>query len=288
MPTLIVFLSCRKIEYTACTAINKAGKALGKFTDIPLLNPPVTLIPEERMKKVLFILICAMAVMSMECKTADKAQAKTGASSGDKLCALTFDDGPDSGKTPLVLDKLEKYGVPATFFVIGQLVNDSTKPVLDRMVAMDCEVANHSWEWSGMNAMSNDEISESISKTSKAIRQYTGKAPSFFRPPNLSVSDEMFATVGLPFADGVLGMDWAGCDTGAGERAQNVIAGMRDGAIILLHDVQPDPHPTPEALDILIPELKKQGYEFVTLSELFRRKGVKPDPRAQVMWKYVE
>jgi peptidoglycan/xylan/chitin deacetylase (PgdA/CDA1 family) len=63
---------------------------------------------------------------------------------------------------------------------------------------------------------------------------------------------------------------------------------MRDGAIVLLHDVQPYPHPTPEALDILIPELLAQGYELVTLSELFARKGVTPDPREEIMWTYVE
>jgi peptidoglycan-N-acetylglucosamine deacetylase len=98
----------------------------------------------------------------------------------------------------------------------------------------------------------------------------------------------MYENVGLPFCEGVLGMDWGGCGTSAEDRANNVLGGMRDGAIILLHDTQMDPHPTTEALDILIPALQKQGYEFVTVSELFRRKGVTPDPKAQRMWKYVE
>lgn len=206
----------------------------------------------------------------------------------DKLVALTFDDGPDIMKTPLVLDKLQKYGVVASFFQVGQMINDDTKPVIDRIVAMKCEINNHSWSWNGMNQMTAEQIKESISKTSAAIIKYTGKEPAFFRPPNLAVSDAMYQNVGLPFCEGVLGMDWAGCGTSAEDRARNVLNGVKDGSIILLHDVQPYPHPTPEALDILIPELQKLGYEFVTVSELFRRRGVTPDPNAQKMWRVVE
>lgn len=225
-------------------------------------------------------------VVVMSCTTTGKDNTNT--SAGPKLVALTFDDGPNEELTALVLDKLEKYNVVASFFIIGQLVNESTQPTLERMVAMGCEPQNHSWGWESMNAMESEEIRESVTKTNAVIKKYSGKEPTFFRPPNLAASDEMHASVGLPFASGVLGMDWAGCDTTAKDRANNVLNGMRDGAIVLLHDVQPYPHPTPEALDILIPALKKQGYEFVTLSELFRRKGVTPDPKEQTMWVYVE
>jgi peptidoglycan/xylan/chitin deacetylase (PgdA/CDA1 family) len=220
------------------------------------------------------------------CASAPATQAETAKPA--KLCALTFDDGPDADKTALVLDRLEKYHVVASFFMVGQLINDDTKPVIDRMVKLNCEVNNHSWAWESMNQMTPEQIKDSVSKTSAAIKQYTGKDPKFFRPPNLATSETLYANVGLPFAQGVLGMDWAGCGTSAEDRANNVLKNVKDGAIILLHDVQPYPHPTPEALDILIPELQKQGYEFVTVSELFRRKGVTPDPKEETMWTYVE
>lgn len=208
----------------------------------------------------------------------------------DKLCALTFDDGPDARLTPRVLDKLEKYNVVATFFLVGQRINDSVKPVLDRMVAMGCEFGNHSWDYNPMDKMDPEKIKEYIKRTNEAIEKYTGKTPRFFRPPNLAVSPVMFEVINMPFASGVLGFDWAGCDRTPENIANNVLKGIRDGAIILLHDVQPEPHPTPEALDILIPELKKRGYEFVTLSELFKRKGVDPtDPKYKnKLWVYVE
>ena len=209
-------------------------------------------------------------------------------SSPQKLCALTFDDGPDVKLTALVLDRLEKYHVVASFFVIGQLINNDTKPVLDRELKLGCEINNHSWDWSGLDILTKAQVRDAVGKTSLAIEKVTGKAPKFFRPPNLAMNDALYETIDLPFASGVVGFDWAGCNTSAEERAQNVLNGMRDGAIILLHDVQPAPHPTPEALDILIPELQKQGYQFVTLSELFARKKIKLMPLEKKLWVYAE
>ena len=209
-------------------------------------------------------------------------------SNSEKLCALTFDDGPDSRLTAIVLDRLEKYDVVASFFVIGRLINDNTKPVLERAVKSGCEINNHSWSWDSLDTKTKEEIQDSVGKTSKVIKKYTGKTPKFFRPPNLAVSTVMYETINLPFVGGVLGYDWSGCDTSAEDRAMNVLKDMRDGTIILLHDVQPEPHPTPEALDILIPELKEQGYKFVTLSELFALKKVTPKPHEEKMWVYIE
>ena len=205
-----------------------------------------------------------------------------------KLCALTFDDGPDTVKTALVLDRLEKHGIVATFFVVGQRLDDGTAATVKRAVSLGCEIENHSWNYESLAGKSEDEIKKLVDDTSKAIKKYTGKKPAFFRPPNLAVNANVFAAVDLPFAGGVVGNDWKGQGTNAESRAKRVLAGMRDGAVILLHDVQPDPHPTPEALDILIPELKARGYEFVTVRELFRRRGVKPASGKGTLWTYVE
>jgi len=195
--------------------------------------------------------------------------------SPDKLCALTFDDGPspDPELTPLVLDKLELYGVVATFFLVGQNMNDSTRNVVERIVAGGHEIGNHSWSYDDMAEMSTDEVKKSVSDTSLVIQEYAGVTPMFFRAPNLSTSSTMFSSIDLPFAGGVVVGDWPG---GGGDTTEHIIeklmAGIKDGAIIILHDVQPKPHPTPEALNTLIPKLKKEGYEFVTLSELFEKK----------------
>lgn len=238
------------------------------------------------MKKIFIITMIASLFLTLSCKSTSAE--KTSSTGEKKLIALTFDDGPNTEMTNIILDKLEKHDVVASFFVIGQLVNDSTKPVLDRIVSMGCEINNHSWAWDSMNNMTPTQIKKSVNDTTAAIKKYSGQEPKFFRAPNLATSDELFDNVGLPCICGVTAMDWAGCGTNAKDRAKYVLNGAKDGAIILLHDVQPYPHPTPEALDIIIPKLKKQGYEFVTVSELFKRKGITPDPKEHKMWTYVE
>ncbi len=248
------------------------------------------------MKK-LYIALLALALIITGCATgaapqqAQKPQEQALSPNMDpkvpKLCALTFDDGPDAVKTAKVLDKLQKYNVVATFFLVGQNVNDRTKEVMQRQVAMGCEFGNHSWSYDDMGKMSEEQVKTSVDKTTAAIQKYTGQTPKFFRAPNLSASPTMYKTINLPFAEGVLGYDWDQKTT-AESRAKSVLGGMTDGSIILLHDVQPDPHPTPEALDIIIPELQKRGYTFVTLSELFKRKGVDPASKKNGMWKVVK
>jgi peptidoglycan/xylan/chitin deacetylase (PgdA/CDA1 family) len=129
-----------------------------------------------------------------------------------------------------------------------------------------------------MNNMSASQIKDYISRTNNAIKQYAGVTPKFFRAPNLAYSQTMYDAIDLTFVQGITCNDWSQSST-AQQRANDIIAGAKDGTIFLMHDNQPDPHPTPEALDIIIPTLQSQGYEFVTLSELFERKGValRPD-----------
>ncbi|MBQ0163185.1 MAG: polysaccharide deacetylase family protein [Treponema sp.] len=231
------------------------------------------------MKKSVLIGLVSSVVLFMSCASSCKEP--------DKLVALSFDDGPNSEMTELVLDKLEKHHVTGTFFLIGRLVTDETAPTLKRMVDMGCEINNHSWEYESMDHMNEQQVRNSIKKTNDVIYKYTGQTPKFFRAPNLATSEELYQYVDMPFICGVLAMDWQGCNTDAKMRAQNVLNGVQDGAIILMHDVQPYPHPTPEALDIIIPKLKKQGYEFVTVSELFKRKGITPAIHEENMWTYV-
>ncbi len=205
----------------------------------------------------------------------------------DKVVALTFDDGPDTTLTPLVLNKLEKYDIPATFMVIGQKLNDSTSSIVDRIINSGSEIGNHSWSYSSMNNMSDAEIRQSVNDTSTAIKRYSGTTPIFFRAPNLATSNTMFNVIDLTFVGGVTCNDWDQSST-AQQRADAIINGARDGAILLMHDVQPSPHPTPEALDIIIPTLLEQGYQFVTLSELFEIKGVTLNPYDNNAYTYVQ
>ena len=133
----------------------------------------------------MIIYSCLTALLFLSCVSDNNSQA-AGKSQEPKLCALTFDDGPDVDLTPLVLDKLEKHNVVATFMLIGQLVNDYTAPVVQRAAAMGCEFGIHSWGWESMDNMTPEEIRQSVGDTAAVIKQYTGTEPHFFRPPNLA------------------------------------------------------------------------------------------------------
>ena len=61
-----------------------------------------------------------------------------------KSIALTFDDGPNTSTTVEMLDVLEAFGVPATFFLVGENITPETIPVVRRAYACGCEIANHS------------------------------------------------------------------------------------------------------------------------------------------------
>lgn len=206
----------------------------------------------------------------------------------DKLVALTFDDGPDATATALVLDKLEAHGVPASFFLIGQQIGADDAAVLQRAAALGCTFENHSQGFASMNTLNAQQITDSINATNTAVFNATGQNPSFFRPPNLAVSQLMHDTIDLPFASGLLGNDFPGGSCGSPPSVQcvtdNILNGVQDGTIILLHDVQPLPHPTPEALDTIIPTLKERGFEFVTLPDLFERRGVNPNSMEGGLW----
>jgi peptidoglycan/xylan/chitin deacetylase (PgdA/CDA1 family) len=201
-------------------------------------------------------------------------------------CALTFDDGP-SNLTHLVLDRLEKFAIPATFFVVGKSITEETKPVMQRIVSLHCELGNHSWSFDPMDSMTAGEIETSILNTDNAISMFTGSPALFFRPPNLAVSSTLYKAIQKPFIGGIPAYDWEGCNRTPEVIASNILDKTKDGSIILLHDTQPLPHPTPEALDIIIPELIKREYSFVTLSDLFRIKNTDSQSLKNAMWDFV-
>jgi peptidoglycan/xylan/chitin deacetylase (PgdA/CDA1 family) len=191
-----------------------------------------------------------------------------------KLVALTFDDGPNNKTTVEVLDKLEEYGVVATFFLIGQNITKDIKPVMERQLELGCELASHSWSHKYMNAMKPAEIKKEISDTNNKIKEMVGVTPKFFRPPYIAVSTTMYDNISLPFICGIMANDWT-ANVSAQDRYNGILKQVQDGSIILLHDFYGNDN-TVEALDLLIPELQRQGYVFVTLSQLFEYKGVDP------------
>ena len=92
----------------------------------------------------------------------------------------------------------------------------------------------------------------------------------------------MYETIDLTFIGGFDVKDWDPAVTAA-DRSQGVLTRVKDGDIVLLHDFKGN-DATAEALKTIIPELKKQGYTFVTVSQLFKQKGVTPTPYAKITY----
>ena len=192
-----------------------------------------------------------------------------------KYIALTFDDGPNTTTTNDVLDKLEKHGIVASFFLVGNNINDDSAKVVKRAYDMGCEINNHSRSHSDMTTLSAEEIQAEYKYVDDKVFEITGEHTRFFRPPYIAVHQIVFDNIDVPFIAGIGATDWEERIT-AEKRAKTILKQAKDGDIILLHDMQGNSQ-TVEALDTIIPELKAQGYKFVTVSELFKAKGIDPD-----------
>ncbi len=194
--------------------------------------------------------------------------------SDQKLVALTFDDGPTIGITDQVLDVLQENGVVASFFLIGQQITDETRYLVKRAHDMGCSIENHSKTHQSMPKLSRQEIVEEIQYTSGLIEEITGEKPAFFRPPFIDYDQKMYDLIDLGFICGYGCEDWLPSVT-AQERIDRVLHDANPSFIILLHDMTDNTN-TVEAIKTIIPELKKQGYEFVTVRDLFQKSGIKP------------
>lgn len=201
------------------------------------------------------------------------------------LIALSFDDGPNDVTTPQVLNILEEFQVPASFFVIGQNINDETAKQMTRAISLGCEIQNHSFTHGFMTKMSKEEIEEEIRKTDEIIEKYTGTRPWMFRPPFIDVNPAMHETIGHTFICGVGCFDWEP-QRSAQERYDILMASVKDGDIVLLHDLMGNDN-TVEALRMIIPELHKRGFKLVTVSELYRLKGIKPTEHNGILYSNV-
>jgi len=193
----------------------------------------------------------------------------------EALIALTFDDGPSTSTTPQMLDKLKEYGVAATFFVIGNNIHSDTDKVLLRTVEEGHEIGNHSLTHTNMTKQPRDVILSEVKVTNEKVRLVTGREPVFFRPPYIAVNQTVYDSIDMPLVCGIGSDDWDPKVT-IEQRANLVLSQAQDGHIVLLHDFEGNDK-TVAALDILIPALKSKGFQFVTVSELFKLKGIVPN-----------
>ncbi len=214
------------------------------------------------------------SLMSMCIMSAPINTCSADAAEESKLIALTFDDGPNTTTTCQVLDLLEANDAKATFFLIGTQINEESASSVKRAYDMGCEIGNHSKTHSNMPALPDEEILAEIQYVDDYVMEITGESTKYFRAPFIDVNDKMYELIDKTFICGKGCNDFMDNVT-AEERAEAMLEMAEDGVIYLLHDANGNTK-TVEALETVIPELKEQGYEFVTLTELFERQGETP------------
>ena len=189
-----------------------------------------------------------------------------------KKIALTFDDGPNTKVTPLILELLKLYGIRASFFVVGEKISEETIPVMKCCIEQGCEVENHSYSHPALPSIPIEERVKQVEDTTKLIEGNLGTSVKYFRPPYISMDKETAEVIRYPLICGIGCDDWdenVSVDT----RVSEVLKNAEDGQIVLLHDSDYNLK-TVEALKKIIPELLGAGYEFVTVDELFEMSEV--------------
>ena len=200
-----------------------------------------------------------------------------------KLVALTFDDGPNPKYTPILLDGLEQRRAKVTFFVMGNALTDPHDNIISENAAIvkraydaGHQIASHSYSHPWLTKLSDDGVRSEIGKTDSALDRILGEGDWMVRPP---YGDGAYSSRIQGLIDAPL-ITWSvdptnGVYPASEEKLYSgIINSVSDGSIILLHDAHgmANVNAALRAIDTL----RAQGYEFVTVNELFRLKGIVP------------
>lgn len=187
------------------------------------------------------------------------------AADGEKVIALTFDDGPHRPEiTGKILDKLIQRRAKATFFVLGFECARNAE-TLNRVVKCGCEIGNHSWHHDKLNKITRDEAIKSITETQKVIYETTGVYPKIMRPPYGDERTDIMEELGLFHVEwNVDPEDWN--KKNADDIVNHVKEKAESGNIVLMHDIY---DASCEAALELIDYFCDNGWRLVTVSELF-------------------
>lgn len=182
--------------------------------------------------------------------------------SNKKVIAITFDDGP-SRYTKKIIDILKENDAVATFFVLGNKV-ESYQETLKKSIEYGNEIGNHSYNHKWLIKLNDTQIKEQIEKTQTIIYETLGYTSTLLRPTYGSVNKSVRKSSDLRIVLwNVDTMDWK--YKSVDRIVKRATSNLKDGNIILMHDTYSR---SAEALKKIIPIIKKEGFELVTISEL--------------------
>lgn len=190
---------------------------------------------------------------------------------GQKLAALTFDDGPHPEFTGPLLDGLRERGIKATFFLVGTQIQYAPE-LVSRMAREGHQIGVHTFSHVSVTGLEREEFRLQVEGTRRLIYSLLGERELWLRPP-YGILDENAQN----WADGPVVLwsvdpeDWK--DANVKRIKEHIVSHTRDGDIILLHDIYPT---SVEAALGAVDELQKQGFRFVTVARLMEERGVVP------------
>ena len=188
-----------------------------------------------------------------------------------KVVALTFDDGPSTMYVDQILADLGRYGVRATFFVIGAQAKADPAALSSLIVARQ-EIGNHSYDHRRLVFVSTTTVAFEVEAVDRVIRAagYTG--PIAFRPP---YGKKLLSAPYYLWRHGRTTVMWdvapdsiAGIAGDPRALTRYVLDNARPGSIIELHPWSSASSATRDALPGIIAGLRARGYEFLTVSQL--------------------
>ena len=180
-----------------------------------------------------------------------------------KKIALTFDDGPHPVYTEQVLQVLDQGNIPATFFLLGQNIEEH-QDLVKEIDAKGHLIGNHTYHHVQVTSLPLDQACEEIQKTSDLIESLTGKGTEYVRPPFGTWSEGLEDRLNLiPVMWTIDTLDWT--TENVDEIVCRVTEQAEENGIILMHDGYES---TVQALERFIPLLEAEGYEFVTVDQV--------------------
>lgn len=209
---------------------------------------------------------------------------------GARGVALTFDDGPSPTSTPKILDLLDAAKVKATFFVIGKKAEahpDLVRDILQRGHA----VAMHSYAHHRLFSLKSARyVRDDLKKAMDVLTEITGERPLLFRPP-IGHTNPTIARIAKELGLEVIGWSVRALDGVSAADPKRVAArvkrGLRDGAVVLLHDAaeRDDREPASiAALPAILAAMSAKNLEGVRIdawTEDDELGSVKTDPKLE-------
>ncbi len=234
-------------------------------TAAPVTDPPATQKQEESTKKT-----------ERETKEVEPLDP------GKKYVAFTFDDGPHKTNSKKITDKFLEYGGKCTFFVIGDLIKGDAQKGMVYAYEHGMEIGIHCWTHDHYYTTEPKYYHDEVYKTADKLKEVLGEWPTIMRPPGGNITEAQYKS--SEFAVIIWSIDtndWRyKKNTDENPKSKNIETivnnclydskgrfNVENGDIILMHEIYENSY---DAFCIIIEELHKRGFEFVTVSELLQ------------------